>query len=291
MHSEQKLLDGRTCTVATRTKAVERVIMSMREQLDHPFSLQEMAEIAVMSPFHFDRVFRDVAGVPPRLFLGALRLERAKQLLLTTSLNVVDVCFDVGYESLGTFTTRFTEFVGLSPTKFRRMATHAGQPAFASPDENELNYLQPNVRKIALAGHISAPAGFEGLIFVGLFPLSVPQARPVGGDLLSSPGEYRIPHLPDGHYYVMAAALNKTDNPLARLLCTNALRGKAGPVLVQNGISSGRTDLTLREARLTDPPIVIALPFLLAQRLAAGNTIASKVSARSVARMAAAVGS
>lgn len=289
MQLEQTLVACRTCTVDTRTKAIERVIMAMRERLDYPFSLHEMAEIAVMSPFHFNRVFHNVAGIPPRLFMSALRLEKAKELLLTTSLNVVDICFEVGYESLGTFTTRFTEFVGLSPTSFRHLASFAGQPGFDSPVENEFYRWRTNSVKTGLSGRVSVPTGFEGEIFVGLFLTSFPQARPVGCDLLSSSGEYHISNVPDGHYYVMAATLNKSDDLMASLLGSNALRGKAGPVHVQNGTVNGRADVTLREARLTDPPIIIALPLLLRQRRVAVSYIAPKIPSWPVARMAGAM--
>ncbi len=55
--------------------AVERVIKSMKERLDAPLDLDEMASIAHFSPFHFNRVFREVTGIPPAQFLNALRLE------------------------------------------------------------------------------------------------------------------------------------------------------------------------------------------------------------------------
>lgn len=271
---QQPAVGGRACTVAARTKAVERVILKMRDRLGEPFSLQEMAEIAIMSPYHFNRVFHEIVGIPPRLYLGALRLEAAKRLLLTTPLNVIDVCCEVGYDSLGTFTSRFTDFVGLPPTSFRQMAERVGLLAFASQYDSERDYLRPSLRQVGLTGRISAPEGFDGLIFVGLFQLPASQTRPVGCDFLTSGGEYCIRPVPDGQYYVMAAALNNTNDPMSTLLTDNALRGKTGPQLVQHGMFTGPADVTLREPSLIDPPIIVALPFLLAQRLAATNRIA-----------------
>ncbi len=66
--------------------AVERVIAVMRERVDDTLPLHAMAEISHLSPYHFARVFRQVTGIPPGEFLSALRLERAKELLLTTDL-------------------------------------------------------------------------------------------------------------------------------------------------------------------------------------------------------------
>ena len=191
MQLEQTLVACRTCTVDTRTKAIERVIKSMRERLDYPFSLREMAEIAVMSPFQFNRVFHHVAGIPPRLFMGALRLEKAKELLLTSSLNVVDVCFEVGYESLGTFTTRFTEFVGLSPTSFRRMGSY-GQPAFRSPVENESYRLRPNFVRTGVKVVLALPQILRTDLCWTL--LNVSSTSPTGG-MRSLTQHRRVSHI------------------------------------------------------------------------------------------------
>src|SRR5262249_9678150 len=97
-------------------------------------------------------------------------------------------------------------------------------------------------------------------------------------DLRMGPGEYRLGPVPDGQYYVMAVAFDKADDPLTTLLATRPLRGKTGLVRIENGVTSGPTEVTLREARLTDPPIVIALPVLLAQRQRATETDRAKSS-------------
>jgi AraC family transcriptional regulator len=274
MSSEQTSHSCRACTVAARSKAVERVILAMRERLAEPLSLQEMADIAISSPYHFNRVFRHITGIPPRLFLGGLRIEAAKRLLLTSQLNVIDVCFEMGYDSLGTFTTRFTQLVGLPPTSLRRMAEHVTLAKLNLPSGREISHPPAIFVKSGLTGRITAPENFDGLIFVGLFSLSIPQAEPVSCALLTRPGEYRLAPVPDGHYYVMVAALNKHDDTLSSWLTDNALRGKVGPIVVRAGRFNEQADVPLRPPRLTDPPIIIALPFLLAQRPAGLSSVA-----------------
>ncbi len=106
---------------ASHRATVERVVAEMRERVDETLSLRAMAEIAHLSLYHFARTFRRVTGIPPGEFLGALRLQRAKELLLTTDLSASEVCFEVGYKSLGTFTSRFTQLVGVSPGRMRRL--------------------------------------------------------------------------------------------------------------------------------------------------------------------------
>src|SRR4051812_48143804 len=84
-------------------RSIERVILAMRCHLDRPMTNGEMADIACFSPCHFNRVFHQVTGVPPSHFHAALRLQRAKQLLMFSDLGVTDICFEVGYSSLGSF--------------------------------------------------------------------------------------------------------------------------------------------------------------------------------------------
>src|SRR3712207_4455725 len=109
-------------TIASHRRAVERVITSARERLCEPISLRDMSRVAYLSPFHFNRVFHEVTGLPPAKFISAMRLDEAKRLLLNTPLSITDICYEVGYNSLGTFTRRFTQRVGLGPREFRYLA-------------------------------------------------------------------------------------------------------------------------------------------------------------------------
>ncbi len=243
----------------------------MRAPSDSPLPLQEMAEIAGLSPFHFARVFRGLTGIPPGQFLSALRLERAKELLLTTDLSVTDICFEVGYDSLGTFTTRFTQFVGLPPRRVRRLPD-AVADAFehVRSDDPILPPVALATAATGIAGRISAPDLSSGLIFVGLFPGAVPQRRPIAGAILTAPGPFLLAMPPDGRYHLLAAALPDPRDPLAFLLPGAALRvGRGeGTLLARARQVLGHTDVTLRPPLVTDPPVLVALPALLLERLA-----------------------
>jgi AraC-like DNA-binding protein len=85
-------------------------------------TLPDVAREAYLSPFYFNRLFTQVFGETPHEFTTRLRIERAKQLLLADNESVTDICFDVGYESLGSFSARFHSMTGLSPAAFRREA-------------------------------------------------------------------------------------------------------------------------------------------------------------------------
>ena len=78
-----------------------------------------------MSAGHFSRCFREAFGETPYSYLMTRRIERAMALLRRGDLSVTEVCFAVGCSSLGTFSTRFSELVGMSPSSYRREAARA----------------------------------------------------------------------------------------------------------------------------------------------------------------------
>lgn len=268
MQANHLLSIPRSGTITAHRQAVERVILSMRERLDEPLSLQDMADIACLSPFHFNRVFHQTTGLPPAQFLYALRLEAAKRLLLTTSLSVTGICYEVGYNSVGTFTSRFTHLVGLSPRHFRALAQKIDTSFLESLSGEGAAIFKNASRGPGVAGRILTPKPVEGLIFIGLFPTFIPQSRPVGGTLLTAPGSYSIGPVMDGQYYVFAAAFPLSNDLLAYLLpdAASLLVGVGTrPAIVRKEQADEPVDVALRPVQITDPPILIALPFLLTE--------------------------
>src|SRR6185436_7697381 len=84
-----------------------------------PLGVSDMAAAAGLSRAHFSREFRRAFGEPPHVYLLTRRLERAATLLRGTDRSVADICFSVGLQSLGSFTTSFTRTYGMSPTAYR----------------------------------------------------------------------------------------------------------------------------------------------------------------------------
>ena len=131
---EPNLERGPVEPASTHLRAVEYVIGEVAERLDERFTLEELASLVFFSPYHFHRIFRQVTGLPPGRFFGALRIEAAKRLLLTSDLSVGEVCLEVGYRSIGTFTSQFSRLVGVSPRTFRNLGrTNGSLPALAPP--------------------------------------------------------------------------------------------------------------------------------------------------------------
>ena len=111
------------------------LLRRVRDRIDRdyaqPLDVEALARDAHMSAGHLSREFRLAYGEPPYSYLMTRRIERAMALLRRGDLSVTEVCFEVGCSSLGTFSSRFTELVGVPPSTYRRDAAGAtaGMPA------------------------------------------------------------------------------------------------------------------------------------------------------------------
>ena len=114
-----------------------RRLRRARDRMDReyaqPLDVAALARAALMSPGHFSRRFRETYSETPYSYLMTRRIERAKALLRRGDLSVTEVCFEVGWQSLGSFSARFTEVVGETPSDYRapqprRAACHAWLP-------------------------------------------------------------------------------------------------------------------------------------------------------------------
>jgi len=105
------------------------LLRRVRDRIDReyaqPLDVGALARDAHMSAGHLSRQFRLAYGEPPYSYLMTRRIERAMALLRGGGLSVTEVCFEVGCSSLGTFSTRFTELVGMPPSIYRRQAVRA----------------------------------------------------------------------------------------------------------------------------------------------------------------------
>lgn len=241
-------------------RAVERAIETMREQLGEQLTVDDIARSALFSKFHFSRVFQRATGVSPGRFLSALRLAEAKRLLVSTSTTVVDISHQVGYNSVGTFSTRFSKRVGISPAAYRRFGGVAPRiPAGAPADGGRATAVCGNV----LAGAERVP----GPIFLGLFRSRIPECWPVRYTVLDGPGRFTVPDVPSGRWHVIACALAGTDTDTHT--DTDIRVGHLGPITVDPGITARLADVRLRRALVVDPPMLLALPDFAGTRVTA----------------------
>jgi AraC-like DNA-binding protein len=241
--------------------AVERAIGHMKDHLKEPLDLDQLAHVAAVSKFHLVRVFDEMTGISPRYFLACLRIQRAKELLLERRASVTDVCMEVGYTSLGSFSNSFRELVGLTPETFRALPKSLTVKQFAAA---VWQYLASNrtVSGTALEGLVENPSSARGFIFTGTFTRGVPQGVPFSGTVMVKAGSFRIerPDLPE--FYLMAVLIPFTAK-LSAMVATLPV-GLVASLLVSNPGNSPaeKPRLRLRPLRATDPPILLALPAL-----------------------------
>jgi AraC family transcriptional regulator len=247
---------------AREEKAAEVVIALMQDRLGDPLLMDDFARATCYSKFHFCRLFRKATGVTPRRFLSALRLKESRNLLLDTRFTVSDISCSVGYNSVGTFSSRFTKSIGLSPSVFRRNGGFSIEPAaLGVPDPPDRS--RP-VLGSSLDGTLLGPTGPRPQrIVIATFPTSIPEGRPLHMTTLTGPGAWQLPVDGDGVVYVAAAAIagDESDDVESPLLEEQAhLVARTGPIAVREGQPNGTIVVRLHSVRPTDLPILFALP-------------------------------
>jgi AraC-like DNA-binding protein len=100
----------------------------MDRDFAEPLDLDRVAAESGFSKFHFARSFKDAYGETPTAYLTRRGVERAKDLLRAANLNVTEVCMLVGFSSLGSFSSRFSQLVGMSPSAYQRLQAARGGP-------------------------------------------------------------------------------------------------------------------------------------------------------------------
>jgi AraC-like DNA-binding protein len=105
-----------------------------------PLDVRAVAAVAVVSEAHFIRTFRAVFGETPHRYLQRRRVERSMFLLRETDRSVTDICFDVGFGSLGTFSRTFREIVGETPSQYR-----VGHGPIVAPNCFQMAHTRPRV--------------------------------------------------------------------------------------------------------------------------------------------------
>lgn len=119
----------------TAPRAPGDVLVHLRRARDHidrhyadGVDLDTLARIAGLSKYHFLRLFRNTYGRTPGAYLSERRVERAQDLLRSTNLTVTEVCFAVGFSSLGSFSRRFSEVTGETPSELQKRYAASGAP-------------------------------------------------------------------------------------------------------------------------------------------------------------------
>jgi AraC family transcriptional regulator len=251
----------RASTTRLHYESVKRAIAAMRGQMGQPMSLRSLAKIGFASPYHFTRTFRSVTGLPPLHFLSALRLDAARDLLLHTRSKVIDICYDVGYSSVGTFTRRFTSSFCVSPRRFRALAQ---SPRHAIRDRQSLPAPYARLADgFGFSGRVIVPDGFKGIVCLGLFAAPIPQSKPLACTIAAPNGEYHMQDVPQGKSFLFALGMQLPIQARDCFCHDSVLRAGGQAIRVSENNVSGDTNLILRAPLATDPPILLFLADLM----------------------------
>jgi len=236
--------------------AVEQAISTMWSRYSEPLSLDDLADSAILSKFYFSRVFRTLTGTSPGRFLAAVRLFKAKNLLLETPRSVTEIAYTVGYNSLGTFTSRFTHSVGISPGRYRAMSR-----ANCHALRDRLKATRP-ARIGEVRGFVRLPESEPMRVYIGAFSSPIVEGAPAGCAVVHRSGSFALKNVPCGRWYIRAAAVGLRDvdpRPWAR---RPVLLGSGGPVFLLTEDQRTEPELRLRPTTVLDLPILMALPEL-----------------------------
>jgi AraC family transcriptional regulator len=229
-------------------KAVERVIRTMQDDLGEPITIDDMARTAMFSKFHFSRMFQRVTGISPGRFLSALRLQEAKRLLLTSSLTVADISHLVGYNSIGTFSSRFRMSVGVSPTTYRQYDGFVAPLEEHPPRHSDLATMHGRVHHAATVQ--------PGHIVLGVFPDRIAQGLPVRHTTLDAAGRFTITGVPNGTWYLIARSVGTGYG--GSVATDEVYVATLGPLTVVEGVPPRPVTMWLRPRRIFDPPALLA---------------------------------
>ncbi|CAM4416521.1 helix-turn-helix transcriptional regulator [Paenibacillus alkaliterrae] len=251
--------------MTVRYSEVDEVIAYIHQHIYEPLPLSRLAGHAAYSPYHFGRVFKEKVGLSPLYYVSALRLQKAKDLLLRTNLSVREIGLEIGQQSLGTFTTRFTERVGVTPAHFRNSALQADNNFRTLQKLNDWRTTHPVLNQHArIEGTVHATIPFEGIILIGLFAKPIPEGLPLYGTLVSSLGDFCLTGVKPGTYYLMATSVSWGMQAMDFLLPYNTLRTRSKePIVVKPCTSVPLQQVVLHVPRPDDPPILISLPLLM----------------------------
>jgi AraC family transcriptional regulator len=244
---------------------IDEVIAYIHQNIYEPLPLARLASHAAYSPYHFTRIFKEKIGLSPLYYVSSHRLQKAKDLLLRTNLSIRDIGLEIGQQSLGTFTTRFTERVGVTPSEFRNSMLQADNHLRSLQKLSDWRTLQPTTNEHAtIEGTVQSSIPFEGVILIGLFAKPIPEGLPLYGTLISSLGDFSFTGVKPGMYYLMATSVSWGMQAMDFLLPQRTLRTRSKkPIIVEPYSFVPHQQVTLHVPHPDDPPILISLPLLM----------------------------
>lgn len=239
-------------TADTLVATVLELARSRPEEL----SVADLADHVGYSPFHFSRLVSDRLGIGPGQLLTALRIDRAKRLLLEDTDSIIDVATAVGFDSLSSFSRRFSATVGVPPGQLRRLAEKiSDRPPLP------FSLLRPGPGSVRVILDLPQHAGARGdpHVWIGWYPQPAPIGLPRSGTLVSGVQHIDLPQCP-GAPHLLGFAVPALADPLDQLVPQDPT-----VAIVQGPLPPGSRvtlSFTAAQAAHRPVPLLTALPSL-----------------------------
>ena len=244
-----------TATTSRLTEDSLASVVDLAREQAPSLQVSDLADHAGYSPFHFSRMFSARLGIGPGQYLIALRIARAKELLLADEDPVIDVACAVGFDSLSSFSRRFRSTVGVAPGQLRRLAqTVADRPP------RPFTLLRPH--PVGVRASLVLPEGADRRgdpsIWVGWYPWPAPIGLPASGVLVTGVDHVDLP-LCEGAPFLLGYAVPPSADP------QDMLAPRAPMVAAHPRPLTGPAEVTLHFGTSTldgAMPMLSALPSL-----------------------------
>lgn len=234
-----------------RPETLSAVIELARSPQIERVSVQELAEVAGYSTSRFTRLFTSAMRVPPGQYLTALRIERAKRLLLAEQEPVIDIAAAVGFDSLSSFTRRFRAATGVPPAVFRRL-----EQAVADAPLGSFTRTRQDMPEVTLLPRLPEGESDALSLWLGWYRHPAPIGLPLAGMFVPFDEEIRLPMCPGAPWLLCFATA--PGDVRQQLLPTRPLVALPSfPVT-----APGRVPLPFFRAGERNLPILSALPSL-----------------------------
>lgn len=241
---------------------VSKVILNMKKVENSDVSLDEWADFACLSKFELISAFKKLTGIPPMTFHNAEKLEIAKKLLVFDKMPATQVCFEIGFESLGSFVTKFGSNVGITPANYARTMSAFG---FAELFAHSLLSRRPVSRSAgtSIEVHFDEPrTAIKPSLIAAVFSRAYPSGTPAGWRFV--PPTRRLALFHSGLTgYCLAASMPLWPRLSELVNFHPALIGRSALTR-----TDGEIRLMLRPPTIFDPPITLAIPALFCREFA-----------------------
>ena len=235
--------------------------------------IEDTAKYFGYSKFHFSHEFKRIMGFSISEYISALKIELSISELLKNDRTVLGSQIKSGYLSSGTFSNTFSAATGISPAKYKKnfishyehlkdfqlTTREAVYKSVCQSTYQSNRYENTSYNRCKVKINNNA-----GIAFVGIYPSPIANRKPVMGKATLK-DSCVFDNIPDGSYYFLVCSMLNSDNPLNYYLLDNCFRGRTENRITFTKDTCKEITITLRETHAEDTPIIINLPFILAE--------------------------